>query len=182
MRVGAPAAPDVPPGSLGLSFASWDHDRVMAIHEGRVSPDGVALRGEIHPTSRLFPLAVDTAPYDVTEKSVSSYVLPVSRGEGAYTAIPAFTSRAFRHSGFYARAGSGIDSPGGLASRRVGVPEYQMTAALRMRGILANECGVDAARIHWQTRALDAGMRRERLELDLPAGMVVEPIKEGRTL
>ena len=154
----------------------------MAIHEGQVAPDGVALRCEIHPTSRLFPLAVGTAPYDVTEMSVSSYVLQVSRGEGAYTAIPVFVSRAFRHSGFFARADSGIDSPADLAGRRVGVPEYQMTAALWMRGILADEYGVDVARIHWHTGALDTGIRRERLKLDLPAGMVVEPIEEGRTL
>ncbi len=176
-------ANDMPPGDpLGLSFASWDHDRVMAIHDGRVQPEGVALRCEIHPTSRLFPLAVGKAPYDVTEMSVSSYVLQVSRGEGAYTAIPAFVSRAFRHSGFFARARSGIKCPADLAGRCVGVPEYQMTAALWMRGILADEYGVDAARIHWRTGALDAGVRRERLELDLPAGMVVEPIEEGRTL
>lgn len=169
-------------GGLELSFASWDHDRVMALHEGRIAPAGVTLRSEVHPTSRLFPLAVGDAPYDVTEMSVSSYVLQVSRGEGAYTAIPAFVSRAFRHSGFFARAGSGIENPADFAGRRIGVPEYQMTAALWMRGILADEYGVEAADIHWRTGALDAGVRRERLELDLPDGMVVEPIEDGSTL
>ena len=114
--------------------------------------------------------------------SVSSYVLQLSRGGSDYTAIPAFVSRAFRHSGFFARAGSGITSPSDFAGRRIGVPEYQMTAALWMRGILADEYGVDCSAIHWCTGALDAGIRRERLELVLPIGMVVEPIKDGDTL
>lgn len=168
--------------SCELTFASWDHDRVMALHEGRVTVPGVALKSVIEPTSKLFPLAVSGAPYDITEMSISSYVLQVSRGMGDYIALPAFVSRAFRHSGFFARKGSGIETPADFAGRRIGVPEYQMTAALWMRGILSDEYGVDARSVHWRTGALDAGVRRERLELTLPQGMVVEPIEEGETL
>jgi 4,5-dihydroxyphthalate decarboxylase len=62
------------------------------------------------------------------------------------------------------------------------VPEYQMTAALWMRGLMADEYGVRAEDVHWRTGALDAGVRRERLALALPEGMVVEPIAEGETL
>ncbi|APX88749.1 4,5-dihydroxyphthalate decarboxylase [Brevirhabdus pacifica] len=167
---------------LNLSLATWDHDRVMALHDGRVTVPGVSFESHVEPTSKLFPLAVQEARYDVTELSVSSYALQVSRGECEYTAIPAFISRAFRHSGFFGRRGSGVESPADLAGRRVGVPEYQMTAALWMRGILADEYGVDNSAIHWRTGALDAGVRRERLELALPPGMVVEPITEGDTL
>ena len=165
-----------------VSLATWDHDRVAAIHDGRASVPGVEIDGHILPTSQLFPIAVQEARFDVTELSVSSYVLQVSRGTCAYTAIPVFVSRAFRHNGFFGRAGSGIDGPADLAGRAVGVPEYQMTAALWMRGILADEYSVDPAAIRWRTGALDQGVRRERLELDLPPGTVVEPIDEGETL
>ncbi len=120
---------------MELSLATWDHDRVMALHDGGVKLANATLNCEVHPTSKLFPWAVQEARFDVTEMSVSSYVLQLSRGGSDYTAIPAFVSRAFRHSGFFARTG-----------------------------------------------ALDAGVRRERLELDLPEGMVVEPIEEGDTL
>lgn len=167
---------------LTLTLATWDHDRVMALHEGRVTVPGITLESHIHPTSKLFPWAVQEARFDITEMSVSSYVLQLSRGGSDYTAIPAFVSRAFRHSGFFARAGSGIESPADFAGRRIGVPEYQMTAALWMRGILADEYGVACDDIHWRTGALDEGVRRERLELALPDGMVVEPITEGDTL
>lgn len=167
---------------LELSLSTWDHDRVMAIHDGRVSVPGVTLNCEVHPTSKLFPWAVQDARFDVTEMSVSSYILQLSRGGSDYTAIPAFVSRAFRHSGFMARAGSGIKSPADFAGCRIGVPEYQMTAAVWMRGILADEYGVDCDSIHWRTGALDEGVRRERLDLALPPNVVVEPITEGDTL
>jgi len=168
--------------SIALGLATWDHDRVMPLHDGRVTLPGIALNSVIEPTSKLFPLAVTTAPHDVTEMSISSYILQVSRGVGEYTAIPAFVSRAFRHSGFFARRGSGIKTPADFAGRRIGVPEYQMTAALWMRGILSDEYGVDPRTIHWRTGALDAGVRRERLELALPKDMRVDPIEDGETL
>ncbi|MDA9865113.1 4,5-dihydroxyphthalate decarboxylase [bacterium] len=167
---------------LELSLGTWDHDRVMAIHDGRVTVPGVSLKCDVQPTAKLFPWAVQEAPYDITEMSVSSYVLQLSRGGSDYTAIPAFVSRAFRHSGYFARAGAGIESPADFAGKRIGVPEYQMTAGLWMRGILTDEYGVDCEAIHWRTGALDAGVRHERLELDLPSGMIVEPVAEGETL
>jgi len=168
--------------ALKVSLATWDHDRVAAIHDGRIGVPGLEIDGHILPTTKLFPIAVQEARFDVTELSVSSYVLQVSRGTSAYTAIPVFVSRAFRHSGFFGRVGSGVSGPADLAGRTVGVPEYQMTAALWMRGILADDYGVDLSTIRWRTGALDEGVRRERLELELPPGMVVEPITEGETL
>ena len=167
---------------MKLSLATWDHDRCMPLHDGRVSVPGATLESHILPTGKLFPIAVQEARFDITELSISSYILQVSRGDCAYTAIPAFVSRAFRHSGFYARAGTGINSLSDLSGKRVGVPEYQMTAALWMRGLMSDEYGVDPAKIHWRTGALDAGVRHERLALDLPEGMVVEPINDGETL
>jgi len=165
-----------------ISFATWDHDRLMPIHEGTVPVEGVSIDSVVLPTSTLFPLAVQEARFDVTELSVSSYLLQVARDSSAYTAIPAFPSRAFRHSGFYTRRDSGIASLSEFSGRRIGVPEYQMTAAVWMRGIMADEYHVDCNSIHWRTGALDSGVRRERLPLALPPGMLVEPIDDGQTL
>ncbi len=167
---------------LKLSFATWDHDRAMALHTGEVTVPGVELESNILPTSKLFPIAVQEAKFDVTELSVSSYLLQLSRGECQYTAIPVFLSRAFRHNGFFTHRDSGIRSPSDLAGRLVGVPEYQMTAALWMRGILSDEYGVNPAQIRWRTGALDQGVRRERLPLNLPDDTEVTPIGEGETL
>lgn len=167
---------------LTISLATWDHDRMMPLHDGTITVDGVQIESHILPTSTLFPVAVQEARFDVTELSISSYLLQVSRGSSAYTAIPVYPSRAFRHSGFFARREAGIESLAQFGGRRIGVPEYQMTAAVWMRGILKDEYSVDCDSIRWCTGALDAGVRKERLVLDLPTGMIVEPIQEGLTL
>ncbi len=167
---------------LSLSLACWDHDRVAALLDGRVQVPHVSLTSQVLPTSQLFPIAAREARFDITEMSLSTYVLQRSRDLTPYTAIPVFLSRAFRHNGFFVRAGSGIDTPADLSGCTVGVPEYQMTAALWMRGILSDEYGVDLASIRWRTGALDAGVRHERLDLNLPPGMVVRPIEDGETL
>jgi hypothetical protein len=76
---------------------------------------GFTIDPHILPTTQLFPIAVKEARFDVTELSLSSHILQVARGDNAYLAIPAFISRAFRHNGFYRRAGSGIATLADLA-------------------------------------------------------------------
>lgn len=167
---------------LHLTLATWDHDRVMAVHDGRVQVNGITFESHILPTTKLFPLAVQEARFDVTELSLSSHILQVARGDAAYVAIPVFVSRAFRHNGFYRRAGSGIVSLSDFAGRAIGVPEYQMTAGLWMRGIMADEYGVVPTQVHWRTGALDQGIRHERLALTPPPDLRITPIKDGETL
>jgi len=167
---------------LKLTLACWDHDRAQALLDGRVVIDGVELGCQALPTTTLFPLAVKEAIYDITEMSLSSYIMQASTGTSAYTAIPVFLSRAFRHSGFYVRKGAGIEVPRDLEGRTVGVPEYQMTAALWMRGILASEYQVDLSKIKYRTGGLDGGVRVERLPLNLPPGFVVLPMNDGENL
>ncbi|MGJ3264689.1 MAG: 4,5-dihydroxyphthalate decarboxylase [Salinarimonas sp.] len=167
---------------VSLTIATWDHDRVMPVQDGRVKVPGVNVASHILPTTKLFPIAVQEARFDVTELSLSSHILQIARGEASYIAIPAFVSRAFRHNGFYRRAGSGIRSPADFAGRAIGVPEYQMTAALWMRGIMADDYGVAPTAVHWRTGALDQGVRYERLALAPPPDLRITPIQDGQTL
>lgn len=167
---------------IPISLACWDYDRVQAIFDGRVAVEGCRLDCHALPTSELFPLAVGAARFDVTEMSMSSYILQVARGEGSYVAIPVFLSRAFRHGGFLVRADAGIETPRDLEGRLVGVAEYQMTAGLWMRGILADEYGVDTDKIRYRTGALEAGVRKDRLPLALPDHIDIARIPEGATL
>ena len=125
--------------AVPITLACWDHDRAMPVVDGTVPVPGFALEPHVLPTSQLFPIAVQEARFDVTELSMSSHLLQVSRGDAAYTAIPVFLSRAFRHNGFFRRAESGIATLADFRGRSIGVPEYQMTAALWMRGILADD-------------------------------------------
>ena len=165
-----------------LTLACWDYDRTQAVLDGRAGVSGWRIDATIAPPGELFPLAVGEAPFDVTEMSLSSYLIQVARGEGEYVAVPAFVSRAFRHGGIYVRDGAGIETPKDLEGRPVGVPEYQMTMALWARGILQDEYGVDFRTLRYRTGGANKPGRKERMALDLPKTMDVKPIPEGDTL
>jgi 4,5-dihydroxyphthalate decarboxylase len=165
-----------------LSLTCWNYDRVQPLLDGRVRIPGVELDCTIQYPTQTFARAFTEAPADISELSASTYVMQAATGECPYVAVPAFVSRAFRHGGFYVRAGSGIAEPKDLEGRLVGVPEYQMTMALWARGLLADDFGVDTDKIRYRTGGTNEAGRKERLALDLPARMDVAPIDETRTL
>ena len=167
---------------IGLSVACWDYDRTRPILDGRVGIEGCRVIPVPISPEDAFPRAVSRAEFDVSELSVSSYLLQVSRGDCAYVAIPAFLSRGFKHDCYYVRADAGIGDPKDLEGKIVGVPEYQMTLALWGRGILQDEYGVDFRRLRYRTGGLNTPGRKERLPLRLPEHMDVKPIPAERSL
>jgi len=130
----------------------------------------------------VFFRAFRNGEFDVTELSISSYILSLSKGECPYVAIPAFVSRSFRHSGFYIRTDRGIARPEDLRGKRIGVPEYQMTAIVWMRGILKEEYGVDPLEIEWYSGGQEEPGRDERTPLTLTNGVKINRIAPGKTL
>lgn len=165
-----------------ISLACWDYDRALPVLEGRVGVAGYTLRTEAAPPGKLFPLAVGDAPYDVTELSFASYVIEVARGTCQYIGIPVYLSRAFRHGAIYVRTDSGIETPKDLEGRTVGIPEYAMTLAVWVRGILADDFGVDIAALKYRTAGLNDPGRVERLKLDLPTQIDLVALGTDRTL
>ena len=75
----------------------------------------------------------------------------LAAGTCASVGIPAFVSRLFRRSGMYVRADAGIREPKDLKGKRIGVPEYQITAVVWMRGIMQHEYDVLPTGIHWRS-------------------------------
>jgi 4,5-dihydroxyphthalate decarboxylase len=165
-----------------LKLACWDYDRTLAVIDGRARVKDWCVKATILPPEKLFPKVIDTAPFDITEMSLSSYLMQVDRGEGAYIAIPAFVSRAFRHGGIYVRSGAKINTPKDLEGCLVGVPEYQMTMALWVRGIMQDEYGIDLHSLRYRTGGNNKPGRSERLKLNLPKTMDVQPIAAKDTL
>ena len=131
--------------------------------------------------AEMFARACRYFEFDVTELSFSSYMRMVDQGDSPYVAIPAFLSRAFRHSSIYVRTDRGIGSPKGLAGKIVGVPEYQMTAALWLRGMFQDEFSVKPTDIKWRTGGQEQPGREERMPVAIP-GLDLKPIPEGATL
>ena len=166
-----------------LSFACGDYDRVRALRDGRVRPDGLDLIFLPLGPEEIFFRQLVHAEFDASEMSLGSYVLGRGRAEPApFVAIPVFPSRAFRHSSVYVHAGAGIDRPEDLRGKRVGVAEYQLTANVWLRGIIEDDHGVRPSEIQWFTGGLEQPGRREKSAVRLPADVRVEAIGEGRTL
>ncbi len=165
-----------------LTFATYTYDRMAPILDGRVGVDGAKIAPIVLGSEDLFPRAVQRAEFDVCEVSFSSYLMQVSHGTSQYTAVPAFASRAFRHDCIYVNSASGIETPKDLEGKRVGVPEYQATMVVWVRGILQDEHGVDFTRLRYRNGGINRPGRKERLQLELPDEIDIEPVPEGETL
>jgi 4,5-dihydroxyphthalate decarboxylase len=160
---------------MTLTLASTLTDRTRPIHEGRVAVEGFDLRFVAGEPEDLFRTAMREARHEITELSMASHMLAVARGDSRYIGVPVFPSRAFRHGAVYIRTDRGIARPEDLAGRTIGLPEYQQTAALWVRGMLRDRHGVDTRGIAWRSGG-------ERTRLDLPAGLDVAEIAAGETL
>jgi 4,5-dihydroxyphthalate decarboxylase len=170
------------PGRLKLTLACWDYDRTRALADGRVRPEGIDLNYlNLHVEETFFRM-LRHREFDAAEMSLSSYAMSLSRGDSPFIAIPVFPSRFFRHSCIFVSAKSGIREPRDLAGKRVGVPEYQMTAPVWIRGILQDEYGVDATSVTYFTGGEEEPGREEKLKLELPQRFRVSPIGPGQTL
>jgi 4,5-dihydroxyphthalate decarboxylase len=167
--------------ALALTMACQAYDRMQPLRDGTVRIAGVELTFLDLPVEETFFRMLGFAEFDIAELSLSSYVLTLGR-DAAFVAVPVFPSRAFRHSGVYVREDSPLTDLADLAGKTVGVPEYQITAAVWIRGILAEHHGVPVASVRYRTGGLDAPGRVEKVRLDLPPGVDVAPIGPADTL
>jgi len=167
---------------LDLTFACGGYDRVQPLADGRVPVEGVRLNMLRLEPEECFWRMLQNAEFDVAEMSLSSFSVATAKGDDRFAGIPAFLSRSFRHSSVYVRAGGDLIEAKDLAGRRVGVPEYQMTASVWTRGLLTNDLEVDLSGVTWCTGGLEQPGRVERQPLVLPDSIHVEPLAQNRTL
>ena len=149
--------------SLKLTLGCWDYDRVQPLLDGRVRPDGIDLTFLNMIVEETFFRMLRHREFDLSEMSMSSYVVSLLRPEPPFIAIPVYPSRFFRHSCIYVNADAGIESPGDLIGKRVGTPEYQMTAPVWIRGILSDHYGVPVDSVTYVTGGEEAPNRPEKL-------------------
>ena len=167
---------------LPLSFACWDYDRTRALADGSVRPDGIDLNYLTQPVEETFFRMIRYREFDASEMSLSSYVASLDRENPPFIALPAFPSRYFRHSCIFVSAKSGIRRPEDLKGRRIGVPEYQMTAPVWIRGILSDDYGVKVTDVEHFSGGEEQPGRDEKLKLDLPTSIRLQAIPETKTL
>jgi 4,5-dihydroxyphthalate decarboxylase len=140
---------------LRLTLAAGHYDRTEALRDGRVRPEGVDLTYLMLPVEEIFWRMAQYREFDAAEFSLGGYLVRRGRGADDLIAIPVFPSRFFRHSGIFVHAASGIKRPQDLQGKRVGVPEYPMTAAVWVRGILSDDYGVRPQDSEWVQGGLE---------------------------
>jgi hypothetical protein len=166
--------------ALRLTLACGDYDRTRPLEEGDVRADGIELTYLRLPVEETFFRMLRHREFELAEMSLSSYVVTLQHEPSPFVAIPVFTSRMFRHGSVYCHAQSGIDGPEDLRGKRVGTPEYQLTACVWVRGILAEHYGVPVDSVTYLTGGQETPGRIEKQSLDVPVD--IRGIPPDRTL
>jgi len=167
---------------LPFAFACSPYDRVRPIMDGSVPVEGMDFNFIPLVVEETFWRQLRHQEFDGSEMSLSSYIMAASRGDDRFVAIPAFTSRSFRHSGIFINVHKGIRKPEDLKGKRIGVPEYQLTAAVWQRGLLQHEYDVHPRDIRWKSGGEETPGRGEKLKIELPNDIDYAPIPEEKTL
>src|SRR6516164_8701635 len=166
---------------LNLSVAVRDYDRTRPLSDGIVQIDGVDPVFLALDPEEIFFRAFRGAEFDICELSMSSFTLKTAQGNCPYVGVPAFVSRAFRHTAIYVRTDR-IKKPGDLKGKKVGVPEYQLTANVWARAMLEDDHGVRPSDSHaLRCRLTDVALL-EKIHLTLPTGVQLDDIHQGPTL
>lgn len=174
---------------LSLTLACGPYDRTRALADGRVAVGGADLKYLPLDPEEIFFRMVSHGEFDVCEMSLATYF--VTREKGApFIAIPVFPSRLFRHTSVYANRDR-IPEAGGpdarqaaaaLRNKTVGVAEWQLTANVWIRGILADQYGVPVESVRYRTGGMNTPGRHEKVPVSLPDTIDIAPVPEGKTL
>ncbi|CAM5219251.1 4,5-dihydroxyphthalate decarboxylase OS=Castellaniella defragrans OX=75697 GN=HNR28_000913 PE=4 SV=1 [Castellaniella defragrans] len=155
---------------LQLSVAMGDYDRNRPLYDGAVQIDGADPTFMLLSPEEMFFRAFRNQDFDVSEISFSSYLVELSQGICPYVALPVFLSRAFRHTSIYVRKDR-IRSPEDLRGKRIGIPEYQLTAIVWARALLEDDYGIRPSDVTWVRGGIDQPGRPEKIRITLPDGV-----------
>ena len=163
---------------LELTLACGLYDRTRALEDGQVRPEGIKLNYLGIEPFELFWRQARYAEFDVSEYSLGAYLIELGRGHDRFVGVPVFPSRAFRHSCVYVNTGAGIREPEHLKGKRIGLPDFSLTAIVWLRGILADDYGIGHEDAIWYTGGLNRPGGEPRMALDLPEGMQTHHVSD----
>jgi 4,5-dihydroxyphthalate decarboxylase len=168
--------------NLQLSIGITNNPRTWPIIDGTVKPDGIDLIPTVLHPSELFWRQLHFAEFAVAEMSCSSFMIALGRGDTRFVGLPIFTTRRFFHTSILVARKAGIDKPTDLKGKRVGVPEYQQTAALWARGVLAHEFGVTPQDIEFWMERTPEKSHGGATGFTPPPGVVVKQIPADKSI
>jgi 4,5-dihydroxyphthalate decarboxylase len=172
----------MPRQTIELSLALSDNPNTRPLLDGLVEADGIRLTPTaVHP-SEMFWRQLKFAEFDVSEMSMSSLLIATSKGPTPWVALPVFTTREFFHTRMLVRTDAGINTPADLRGKRVGVPEFQQTAAIWGRGVLQHEFGVKTSEIEWYMERVADKSHGGATGFAAPKGVTVHQIPEHKNI
>ena len=184
MQAPEPQPPGNQPQGLKLNLACGLYDRMLRLHAGEVRPAGIDLTfTALDEPREIFDRMAATGEFDMAEMSISEYISRHDAGQCPFVALPVFASRVFRHGFIFVNRRAGIRTPADLAGKRIGVPLYTMSAAVWIRGLLADEYHVDLSGVTWVQGALkSAGTHGNPSTMPLLRPVRIEINNSGKPL
>jgi 4,5-dihydroxyphthalate decarboxylase len=167
---------------LQLSLGITSNPRTTPVIDGTFKPDSIDFLPTVLHPSELFWRQLRFSEFDVSEMSVSSLMMAVSKGDNRFVGIPVFTTRRFFHTTTLVRRDAKIDKPADLKGKRVGVPEYQQTAALWSRGVLQHEFGVHPKDMEFWMERPPSRSHGGATGFQPPPGVTVNRIPEDKSI
>ena len=161
-------------GNIHLTLACEDYDRTQPLKDGRIKPEGIELNYLVLSVEEIFWRMMKYEEFDASELSMGAFLTAAAQGRRPFIAIPVFPSRTFRHRCIFINTTSGIERPEDLRGKRMGVPEYSMTAAVWLRGLFQHEYGVPPEEIDWVQAGEEHPGRKDRVDFEMPAGVRME--------
>jgi len=129
--------------TIPLRIGVSDSDRMRPLLDRQVKIAGVDPTIEVMGVQALFNRQLTEHVFDCCEFPLTSYLRTLESPAKPYLGIPVFPSRHFRLSCVFVHARSGIAKPADLAGKRVGIPVFDMAAAVWLRGIFADYFELD---------------------------------------
>jgi len=167
--------------NIQLTLACEDYDRTRPIKDARIKPEGIEINYLVMSVEEIFWRMMKYEEFDVSELSMGAFLTAAARGRRPFIAIPVFPSRTFRHRCIFINTASGIERPEELRGKRMGVPEYSMTAAVWLRGLFEHEYGIPPSEIHWIQAGEEQPGRKDRVDFEMPPGVRMDS-RNDRTL
>jgi 4,5-dihydroxyphthalate decarboxylase len=149
--------------------------------DGTVQIDGVDPIFMNLPPEEIFFRAFRTVDFDICELSMSSFTVKTADRNCPYVGVPAFVSRAFRHNSIYVHKDR-VKSPEELKGKRIGLPEFQLTACVWARIILQDDHGVKPSDVSWVRGGIEHAGRPEKISVKLASGIRMQDAPEGATI
>lgn len=166
---------------LTLGFISAFNERVEPLMNGTIEADGIELIPTYSHPAETFWRQLKFHEFEVAEMSMSSYL--IARSQGAdMIALPVFPSRRLFQTELSYHVDSGIKQARDLAGKRLGIAEYQQTAALWIRGILEHDFGVSQYKIHWYMERSEELSHGAATGFKPPAGISFNRIPPTKSL